>query len=541
MFLSNFIGAKIQEILQPYTGTRPSTQYAGHLPSNYAGGHSNLLSPDLPQPRPMTLGCQRSGSEPNLLESCSGGRMHDASPRSVDDHWVRSPPGSGMKNAGSVPELDIGSHRRNPDEPPPLPPERGRLPHVQVAASDVQDPGNQCYDLPSSKQVTADAAMCYDLPPSRHDSSIISDDNFYNTPPSCRTDDNHNNNNNNTQSVQDGDDSNYDVPPTERKQNSKRTSKKHFKEGSLQQNIDKVSEDELYNVPKSELEKRSNIPNSATIGASEELYNVPKETKDEKKSPSDNDNTLPAAVANEVYDPPAGRNVAKSVYANCAALDKSNKPLHQSYLADQTYDIPPGKENRSSRTAPVPKARTGSKKSSPAGQLPGMPVTGNIVENTYNVPPSTHSELSHLHISQQPSVDTSNQTYDVPPAGLPTADSQLNDIQAKNEIDCRASLDQTYDTPPQIPPVPAKRFPPAPPKPPRPTPGSLKVKPTARASVEIKADTGSAICGFIVAESSVADKESHQGDEVEKDRVTDLPPGSTRSKDLVKRYASFCT
>jgi hypothetical protein len=598
MFLPDIIEAKIQQILQPYTAARPVTQIPSKQQPNYAT-HPKPLSPELPPPRPMTLACTRAGSEPNLLEATSPNRSTNAFLRSGDDHWIGSPPSGNtcLRNAGSVPELDLHPSKRavqQHDGPPPLPPERGKV-HPQVGteydhpssnhkAEEGHDLRDRFYDTPpsqsSKKDVIGGEDSFYNTPPSQHKLNDVvggGEDNFYNTPPSHHKLDTSHGRSENQHAVQSiRDDSCYDVPPPGRKQGGKRPSEKFNKDdNALGKSVSKEMSDELYNVPKSAMGKndkaqKAQLPGDewthSAVGNTDELYNVPRGRdiigKDGKKAHTQSDS---ANDGSEVYNVPRQPILGKENAVNkledfqspTAADDFYNVPrelnnskkgeklaargikgeinaglpgtrkLDQSPLADETYDVPPGKELSQNRP-PVVKDRVGPKKSGS-----GQSVTSDEI---YNVPPS------RLHPSPRPSVELGDQTYDVPPPGGIHSSKQPRTVLSKEMTDAQktavqsAGEDQTYDTPPKIPPVPAKRNPAAPPKPPRPEHGSLLVKPPASSGVvsDVKADIRGSICGFIVGETSLPKTETERpatagSDNVEKDSVSELQSGTNKS------------
>jgi len=452
-------------------------------------------------------------------------------------------------------------------------------PSPNCKAEEVRHTGGVFYDLPPGRATKVDGAGC-------------ADDSFYNTPSSQHMTMNKSHVQVEDQStviaVDDG--GCYDVPPSGSKVGvGKRPSKKLDKKSA-----GKVVEDELYNVPKNELDKEKqgriwksgadvshemwsdttatasdelyNVPrvqndvgrdrkvtnvSSKVVIESDEVYNVPREQLHGRGKTSNKEINAPTSTVDELYNIPreqigSGGVNEKSVKGTPLSTNTgqlySNMPLTGHAVAEQTYEIPPVKHSPQNRV-PAVKERAEPKKSVTVGQI--HVASNNVADDTYNIPLSSqnHVHLQHdllkLSLSHGTSIEPGDQTYDIPPQSIVSSSKLQNNDLSKvypGQPNNSTVSDETYDIPSKIPPVPAKKNTPAPPKPPRPEQGSVVIKPlTGNVSLEMKADLRGSVCGFVVSESSLTQKEqdyhaASKSEDVEKDTMGELNTGSSKSK-----------
>jgi len=504
-FLPAVIEAKIQQILQPLTMPRPITQPPlDAKPKLNFSTHPSArqLSPELPPNRPLTLASQRNyGSESNLLESLSlsidGGTVSGDS-----GNWS----GSGMRTAGSVPDLLSPRHTGDlSDEPPPLPPERPVASSEKPVAAnhqpdyyDTPDVGNTFYNTPPAKYPRHnDAAQFYNVPSTTYPAESSTGNNVaiaY-----------------------------YDVPPTE-EIDWARTKQSKAEERE-------VTDGDVYNVPPVHNADDSSI-SAASLGG--EFYeNVPSNAGGSPSANNQNSSlqTTSICLADQTYDIPsaerqAGKPLSHDAMLLTGAVDEtydspvrtevksSIRPLTN--ISDQMYDTPPMSESIV-KTRPG-KPQRGKLRPSLQSEIPG--------QETYNIPPSAASLSSTVKVTAAPrSHRQSNDMYDVPPP-------KSNAGRSSNRISLSGAADltglsqpgvveeQTYNVPAScVPPVPAKRNPP--PKPPR---------PHVRLSTQGVINTS-------VSESVKTVHDISETELLEKDTVAELPTGAV--KGVLNYYECF--
>jgi len=462
-----------------------------------------------------TLASQRNyGSESNLLDALSSstdGTTGD------DGNWPRT----GMRTAGSVPDLLSPQGGNFSEEPPPLPPERPVASAEKPDATSGMQPGY--YDTPG----IGDAF--YNTPPIKYPQQSNTDD-FYNVPPvtyPAETDNNVGN-------------ACYDVPPVDEadKQLAKKAGKKavHEVTGGDVYNVPPVhSADDSWisagsparefyeNVPSSSGKKLRNahgagrtgsldnenaFSQTASVCLADQTYDIPSAEQRGGKLPSHGAVSSPV-VTDETYDTPSRNDVSDKKIQPQKPTDKRSvnfRPL--TGISDQTYDTPPTSE--SVVNTPPYKPHKGKPRSSLEPSEAVRHSEQLSAQETYSIPPTVQNPSTAtkpplgIRTQQQTAVLTDDM-YDVPPA------SSSNRTSASGSADLSSlslSEEQTYNVPAScVPPIPVKRNPAPPPKPPRP-----------RVSLAAcKSDTGISTVQES-AKPDISEKESS-----EKDTVAELP------------------
>jgi len=524
------IEAKLQQFLQPLTVPRPVTQPPPNVKPklNFSTHPSAKQVSSVPSTnQSMTLASQRNyGSESNLLDALSS----SADGTTGDDgNWPRT----GMRNAGSVPDLLSPQGGHFSEEPPPLPPERPVASAEKPdATSGVSQPGY--YDAPG----IGDAF--YNTPPIKYQHQSNTAD-FYNVPPVTYF----------AETDNDVGNACYDIPPVDEadKQLAKKAGKKAVHE---------VTGGDVYNVPPAH--SADDSWSSAGSPAREFYQNVPSSSGKKSRNARgarrtgslDNENafsqTASVCLADQTYDIPSAEQRGGKLASHGAMSspvvtdetydtpprnevnDKKNQPQKPTDkrsvnfrpltgISDQTYDTPPASE--SVVNTPY-KPHRGKPRSSLEPSEAARHSEQLSAQETYSVPPTAQ----HPSAATKPPVGTRTQRqtaaltdemYDVPPA------SSSNRTSASVGADLSSSSlseEQTYNVPAScVPPIPAKRNPAPPPKPPRP-----RVSLAARTS-----DTAvSTVQESAKAVSDVSEKESS-----EKDTVAELP----RIKGMIVNWA----
>lgn len=472
MFLPTFIEAKINEILQ-----NPQSNYG----TNYG---TRQLSPD-GHSRPITSGMTRSGSEPNLLDPVSSNR--------TQDRIVNNPPP--LRNAGSVPDLE------HHGEPPPLPPERGKMPPLHGSktseSSDVVALSS-CYDTPTTKHLA---------PPSKHaNNAPVDTGTFYDTPPMKQ--------NNKNESAGGTADVFYDAPPTKKGNNVAQECGTCYDTPPTKRQS--TPSDTFYDTPPTKHGQASsadesyyNTPASSGGAVSDESYYNTPPSRSELKTDSCYD--VPP-----VSDHQTTKRRSVKVYKNSAGVRRISK-LHDD-VPDQTYDVPPPGGNDEDNTYNVPRGHN----------------ERQSVDQTYDIPPPGSSHPGTHRQSENTQSVLTDQTYDIPASKVPP-------IPMK-----------------QHPPAPPK-----PPRPAQVDEhgahgnvlkAATPPKATVRPATKMHGDLGGAVCGFIVAEKNLSDvqspavaaasstsvtagssKDDKQNTAVnaKEDTLTDLPATSTLTKGIL--------
>lgn len=473
----------LRPVTQPPLNVKPKLNFSTH-PS------AKQLSPGLAPGRPVTLAGQRNyGSESNLLDSLSLSAEHDATVSRDSGNWSRT----GMRPAGSVPDLLSPHHVRfQGEEPPPLPPERPLASAEKSGTSDAQ-PGY--YDTPAG----TDADAFYNTPPVKHLQDAGAGD-FYNVPPT----------------VHPTNDSCYDVPPTDeidkRRKHQSETEECNATGGSV------------YNIPPAQnapaggrKKERKDRVAGKTVSLDDrksgsQTYDIPP-LEQHSKLQSLNALLL-ASTTNETYDTPGHIEIKDNIRPSAV-------------LSDQTYDTPPT-SSEPLFTSPPNKPHRGKPRLSLEQSETVQHSERFSGQETYDVPSAALHSSSAVKTSStvQSQWQSTGEMYDVPP--LKSAAGRMsNRISLSGAADLGGlgrpgtAEEQTYNVPAScVPPVPAKNKQAPPPKPPRPT-----VQLPAR-NVVSAADTS-------VSSVQKSDKISYdtgilENEHLEKDTVAELPSAAGR-------------
>lgn len=482
VLLPAVIEAKIQQILQPLTvplprpvqaplNVKPKLNFSTHPSAKQA-----TSMPPLDQS--ALLASQRGyGSESNLLDALSS-----ATDGTGDSgNWSRS----GLRAAGSVPDLLSPQAGQLSEEPPPLPPERSGPPAVKSDAVDGMQQG--FYDTPGAGD------DFYNTPPVKYFSQSDAAE-FYNVPPVTYL------------AERDDDVGNacYDVPPVDETDQhlAKKAGKKQAKakvcevsEGGDVYNVPPTHNDdhlistgsasvEFYeNVPSSggkkargtertgSLDNQKSAVQSASFCIAEQMYDSPSSEHWGGKLQSQNE-TFSAIITDETYDTPPRNEISKKVPPQKLSDKRSVNFQPLANISDQTYDTPSLSES-AVKTHPIKPDRGKPKSSLEPSETErhAEPLSG---QETYDIPSilQQHSAAGKPAVSiqtrQQSAIHT-DETYNMPhPKSAMNRSS--NRTSAPGAVDVTGLAEEgTYNVPSScVPPVPAKRNPAPPPKPPRP-------------------------------------------------------------------------
>ena len=487
MLLPAVIEAKLHQILQPLTAPRAVTQPPLNVkPKLNFSTHPSakqMLSESSPD-QPMTLANQRSyGSESNLLDSVSSA-AHDTG---VGGNVSRT----GMRTAGSVPDLLSPQHvERYGEEPPPLPPER------PVASSDMPDASvAQYYDTPGSSDTF------YNTPPVKYPHHSDTPD-LYNVPPTTYPAERGNN----------FDGACYDVPPTD--ETGKLAAKKARKKQS-EAKVCEVSGGDVYNVPPvhnaadrwistgstggefyenvlsgsgkksregrdvgraGSLENQKSSSQATSVCFTDQTYDSPSAEHWGRKLQS-HGASLSASSTDETYDTPSRNEIKEKKIQPQKLSDKHKQSIDfqpSTVSSDQTYDTPPTSDSLA-KTHPV-KPHRGKLRSSLESAEAARHFEQFSGQETYDIPPTAQRPSSTVKPpvaarSYRQTALPTDELYDVPPPKSAAGHSSSNRVSLSGAADLTGlsqpamAEEQTYN----VPPVPAKRNPAPPPKPPRPT------------------------------------------------------------------------